>query len=131
MDKHLTTVKNYLLELNYEIKSEDPEEAILIVENEDAGIKNLILDCEETILVVELLLFELKADNLDIFKQLLQKNRDIIHGAFALDESGKRLLYRDTLQLENLDLNELQGTLYALEMLLSEYGNELINFSKN
>ena len=59
------------------------------------------------------------------------KNRDIIHGAFVLDESGKKLIFRDTLQIANLDLNELEGTLNSLSLLLSEYSDELINFSKN
>ena len=62
---------------------------------------------------------------------LLKKNRDIIHGAFVLDESGKKVIFRDTLQILNLDRNELEGSLNSLSLLLSEYSNELIKFSKN
>jgi hypothetical protein len=61
----------------------------------------------------------------------LIKNRDIVHGAFVLDEEGKRVIFRDTLQVESLDLNELEGTLNSLSLLLSEYSDEIIKFSKN
>jgi len=40
------------------------------------------------------------------------------------------LIFRDTLQMENLDLNELEGSINSLTLLLSEYSNELITFSK-
>ena len=75
-------------------------------------------------------LFELTDDNPEIYKALLKKNREIIHGAFVLDGSGKKVLFRDTLQLENLDQNELEATLNSLEMLLSEYSEEIISYSK-
>jgi hypothetical protein len=57
----------------------------------------------------------------------LKKNREIVHGAFVLDETGKRVLFRDTLQLENLDLNELEGTLNSLKLLIAEYSSELLD----
>ncbi|PLX21645.1 MAG: molecular chaperone Tir [Salinivirgaceae bacterium] len=123
-------VKGYLTELEYSIVSENPEEELFIVEKGDAGINNLIIDCEDNILVIEQLIMELKTDDKNVYKDLLIMNREIIHGGFSLSEDGKKLIYRDTLELENLDLNELLGTLNALELMLSEYGNKLIEISK-
>lgn len=122
-------VKEYLLELEYTIVSEDLSEELFVVEKEEAGISQLIVDCEEPILIVEYPLFEIKNDSAELYKELLAKNRDIIHGAFALAE-GNTLVFRDTLQLENLDVNELDGTLESLEMLLAEYGDRIIEISK-
>ena len=65
-----------------------------------------------------------------VTKKLLQKNRDIIHGAFVLDETGQKVIFRDTLQIENLDLNELEASLNSLSLLLSEFSEQIINFSK-
>ena len=76
-------------------------------------------------------IFEIKNVSTDVYKNLLIKNRDIIHGAFVLDETGKKVIFRDTLQLENLDMNELEGSLNSLSLLISEYSEELIKFSKN
>ncbi len=130
MSAHYNKVKDYLLNLEYNIVKEDLAEELFVVENPDGGIANLIIDCEDPILIIEGVLFELTNENPEIYKALLKKNRDIIHGAFVLDESGKKVLFRDTLQLENLDQNELEGTLNSLEMLLSEYSEEIISYSK-
>ncbi len=123
-------VKDYLVELEYTIIHEDPEEQLFVVENDQAGINNLIIDCEGEILIIEQLIMELPVDDKKVYKELLMKNREIVHGAFAFDEEGKKLLFRDTLQLENLDLNELHGTLNSLELLLSEFGERIIEISK-
>jgi hypothetical protein len=58
----------------------------------------------------------------------LQINRTLIFGAFVLNEEGNTLVYRNTLALENLDLNELEGTLNALTLALAENGEELLTF---
>jgi len=130
MSTYYNKVKDYLLNLEYNIVQEDTTEELFVVENPEGGIANLIVDCEDPILIIEGLLFEISDENPDIYKSLLIKNREIIHGAFTLDESGKKVIFRDTLQLENLDQNELEATLNSLEMLLSEYSEEIISFSK-
>jgi hypothetical protein len=122
-------VKEYLLELDYNILSEDLGEELFVVEKEDSGISQLIVDCEEPILIIEYPLFKISNGNEDLYKELLMKNRDIIHGAFALANDGT-LIFRDTLQLENLDMNELDGSLESLELLLAEYGDRIIEISK-
>ena len=124
-------VRDYLMELDYSIVKEDKDDAVFVVESEVDGIKNLVIGCADPILIMEQHLFEIKNANEQIYKQLLNKNRDLVHGAFVLDEGGSNVLFRDTLQLENLDLNELEGSLNTLSLLLSEYSDEIIKFSKN
>ena len=130
MSKNFEKVKNYLAELEYSIVKEDEQAGYFVIENEDALITNMIVNIDDTILLLEQVLFELKSDKPDVYKKLLQKNRDIIHGAFILDEEGKKVSFRDTLEIENLDLNELEGSLNSLSLLLNEYAYELIEFSK-
>lgn len=130
MSEYFNKVKEYLLDLEYRIVSEDTAEELFVVEKEEDGISNVIIDCEDSILIIEGLLFEMKKGSEDIFVSLLKKNREVVHGAFVLDESGKKVIYRDTLQLENLDQNELEASLNSLKLLLSEYSEELIEFSK-
>jgi len=128
--KSFLKVKNYLLELNCNIVFENEEDGILVINNEEDGITNLVLGCADPLLIMEQFLFELKQDNMEVFKNLLIKNRDIVHGALVLNENGSKVIFRDTLQIENLDLNELEGSINSLSLLLSEYTNELIKFSK-
>jgi hypothetical protein len=128
---HFDKVRDYLMELEYSIINEDKDNEVFVVESEEDGISNLIIGIADPILIIEQYLFDLHDNSGKIATELLKKNRDIVHGAFALDETGKKVLFRDTLQVENLDINELEGTLTSLSLLLSEYTDEIIAFSKN
>ncbi|SNR15187.1 type III secretion system chaperone family protein [Tenacibaculum jejuense] len=130
MNIHFNKTKNFLLELNFTISKEIESDGIFVIEKENFGIKNLIIGVAYPILIIEQFIFKATQPNEAMFKALLQKNRDIIHGAFVLDETGERVIFRDTLQLENLDINELEASLNSLSLLLSEYSEQIINFSK-
>ncbi len=131
MSKNFYKIKEYLLDLEYDIVKEDLSEELCIVEKEEDGISNVIIDCEDSIVIIEAFLFEFKTEGtLDIFKSLLQKNREIVHGAFVLDETGKKVLFRNTLEIENLDLNELEASLNSLKLLLAEYTYDLLEYAK-
>ena len=101
-----------------------------MISKESEGIKNLILGIATPILIIEQHIFNIKNPSTEVYKSLLKKNRDIVHGAFVLDETGEKVIFRDTLQIENLDLNELEASLNSLGLLLSEYSEQIINFSK-
>jgi Tir chaperone family protein CesT len=118
------TVKQYLLDFRLSIVSEDPAEGLMVLEDEDRGLKNLLVDCEEPILVFEQIIMPVPSNPGDMFRRLLQMNRCVVQGAFTLDEEGKRVLYRDTLQLANLDPNEVERTIEALSLTLAEFASE-------
>lgn len=129
---HFDKIKDYLMDLEITILKEDKAKQIFIVESMEDGITNLMIGIADPIIIIEQYLFDLNPKNgADVAKQLLMKNRDIVHGAFVLDQDGKRVIFRDTLQVATLDLNELEGTLSSLSLLLSEYTDEIISFSKN
>lgn len=130
MENHFDTIKNYLIELNYSISHEDKEDGIIMIQNHSEGINNMILGIADPILIIEQYIFKINNPSEDLFKQLLQKNRDIVHGAFVLDDSGEKVIFRDTLQIENLDLNEVEASINSLSLLLSEFSDNIIEFSK-
>ena len=128
MSENFNLVKNYLLDLDLKIVDENESEELFIVEDEENGIRNLVVDCEPPIVVLEQLIMEVPKESGDLFKRLLQMNRSLVHGAFVLDEEGKHLFFRDTLQLANLDCNELEGSIRALSLGLAENGAELLEY---
>ncbi|MFQ6617494.1 MAG: YbjN domain-containing protein, partial [Fidelibacterota bacterium] len=105
-------------------------EELVIVDDDENGIKNLIIDCEHPILVLEQLIMVVPENPGDFYKRLLQMNRNLVHGAFVLDDEGKYVFFRDTLQLEHLDKNELEGSIRALSLALAENSEELLKYSK-
>lgn len=128
--EYFETVKTFLLDLGYAITDEDEAQELVVVKDEENGISNLIVDCEDPILILEQMIVLVPNNPGNMFQRLLQMNRTLVHGAFVVDEDGKMVLFRDTLRLENLDLNELEGSIEALSLALAENANELLAFSK-
>ncbi len=130
-EDHFAKVRDYLSQLDVEIVEENPHESLFVVRDESRGISSLLVDCEDELLIVEQAMFRVTQDRVSVYKRLLQINRELVHGAFALDADGQRVLFRDTLQLRNLDLNELDATINALALALASYADELIDFAKS
>lgn len=128
---NLDKIKKFVNQLGFELQYQSEKDGILMIENQADGIRNLILGIVPPILIMEMYLFSFKNDNAAMFKALLQKNRDILHGGFVINEEGTKVLYRYTMQLETLDYNEFEGAINALGLLLSEFGNNIIEYAKN
>jgi hypothetical protein len=122
-------VKTYLLDMGHEITHENVEDNIFVISNEGKGICSMVLDCEGDVLVLEQHILDLKSTNESIYKRLLQINRELVHGAFVLEETGKKVIFRDTLALENLDKNELDSSFSALTIALVEHSEEFMGLA--
>lgn len=129
MDTYFLKVKNFVLDLGYSVLFENPADNILVIDEEEMGVKNMVIGVAAPIVIIEQYLFDVK-DDPAVFRNLLIKNRDIVHGAFVLDETGEKVIFRNTLQVETLDLKELESSINSLGLLLSEYSNEILSFSK-
>lgn len=129
MAEHYEKVKAYLQELELPIETEDEAEEIVIVNDDERGIHNLIIDCEDPILILEQAVLPLPANAGKLYERLLEINRTLIHGAFAIDLETKMVLFRDTLRLDTLDRSEVEGTINALSLAMAENAEELIAFS--
>ena len=123
-------VKDFILDMGFAISHEEPKEELVVIDDDDRGIKNLVIDCEDSIVILEQVIIPMPKESSEFCKRILQINRTLVHGAFVLDEEGTTLLFRDTLQLENLDRNELEGSIDALSLGLAEYASELVNFAR-
>ncbi|CAA6829010.1 MAG: Tir chaperone protein (CesT) [uncultured Aureispira sp.] len=128
---YFENVKELVLALEYDIVHEEAETGILIINKESRGICEMILDCEDDILIMEQIIFPVKEDKPEHYKKLLQLNRSLVHGAFVLSSSEdfNIIAFRDTLQLENLDQNELEASLNALTFALVENMDDLLTIS--
>ena len=123
-------IEKYIQNVDYSISYRNENEGVFMIENVMDGVQNLIVGVAPPIVIFELYLFTITNENLKMLKALLMKNRDIIHGAFAITEDGKKVIYRYTLQISNLDQNEFEATLNSLSLLMSEFSAQIIEFSK-
>jgi len=129
-NKIFNKVKEWLLDYEFNISFEDEDQKVLIIEKESNGIKNMILIVSDSILIMEQFLFEIKNPTETMYRTLLQKNRDIVHGAFGLDHSGKKVIFRDTLPTDNMAQNEVMASINSLGILVGEFNSEMIKMSK-
>ncbi|NPA32682.1 MAG: type III secretion system chaperone [Aquificae bacterium] len=118
----LEEIKRMLTELGLRVREEIPEENILIAEDEERGIKNLIVDLEDDLLVLEHPIGRVKPER---FGWFLARNRELPFGAFALDPESGIVLWRQTLNPETLDEEELEASVSSLELFFAERGEEL------
>ena len=129
MSEFLGAVNAHLQDLDLDIQDEDVEEELVVVSDEERGINNLIVDCEDPILILEQAIMPIPSDPKALYERLLEMNRTFIHGAFALDKETGTILFRDTLRLDTLDRAEIEGTINALGLALAENAGELLSYS--
>ena len=129
MADHFERVKGYILDLGFSIDDEIVEDEIVVINDEERGIHELVIDCEDDLVVLEQLILKFEGGvDASVYRLILQLNRSLVFGAFVLNEEGDTLLYRNTLALDNLDLNELESTINALSLGLAENSDELLGF---
>ena len=131
MVNYFESVKGFVLDMGYAITEENLREQLVVISDDEKGIKNLVIDCEDPIVVLEQIIMKVPTNPGELYKRLLQMNRTLVHGAFVLDETGDTILFRDTLCLENLDRNEMEGSIEALSLALAEHADELLASAKS
>ncbi len=95
------------------------------VESTGNNVDNIIISYEEPILLMRVNLMKVPESNKESFyERLLKLNAtEISHGAFGVEDQNVVLI--DTLQVENLDRNELQASVDSLGFTVAQYYNEL------
>lgn len=129
-ESYINKILAYVQQAGYEVRYRNDTNGIFKISNEQDGISQVILGIVPPILIIECYLFSIQNDHPEMYKALLQKNRDMLHGAFVINEEGNKVLYRYTIQIENLDFNEFEAALNALSLMLHEYATQIVNFSK-
>ena len=91
-------------------------------------VEGTIISVVDGIVVFRTKIMDLpKQKEAELCKQLLEWNAyDLIHGAYALE--GNSIVIVDTLQAENLDLNEFVASYESIEMTLVAHYATLSNY---
>lgn len=116
-------IEEYLLEMNLHYKM--IHENMWVVNEIDRNNK-LVVYVDDNILVFRIKVMEVpEKSNTEFFKKLLELNAyDLVHGAYALEDGN--IVIVDTLQLENLNLNEFRASIESIELSLNQH-KEIFN----
>jgi hypothetical protein len=98
------------------------------VESPENNVDNIILSYAEPIIMFRINLMKLPEANRETFyERLLKLNAsEVPHGAFGIEDNNVVVI--DTLQLENLNRNELQASVDSLAFTVAQYYTELKSY---
>jgi len=106
------------------------DEGMWRVESADNNVNNIILTYTEMDLLFRINLMKVPQTNREAFyERLLRLNAtEIPHGAFGVENDLVVLI--DSLEVENLQSNELRASIDSLGFTVAQYYNELKNYVK-
>jgi len=119
-------IGDYLLHINKSFES--VTDGMWIIHDELASIDNIVVTLEDPIVIFRVKLMNLPSSNREqFFEKLLQLNASsLVHGAYALENESVVIV--DTLEAENLDLNEFQASIDAITMGITQDYKQLSEF---
>lgn len=118
MEDYKDLIRGYLSELGIQVVSEG--ERTFVCQDPSEGINNLVLFVDSPILILEQQIASADKLKSGFERELLKRNAQLVHGAFVIDNK-ERVCWKDTLRIESLDLNELEGSIKALSMSMVEH----------
>ncbi len=104
---------------------EQVSDGVWKVESTENNVDNIIMSYEDPILLIRVNLMTVPGvDRERFYERLLKLNAtEIPHGAFGIDNDV--VVVVDTLQVENLDRNELQASIDSIGYTVAQYYSEL------
>lgn len=122
----INRINDYLLQLNmsYEVVGE----GMWVVSDEYDNVENLVISYENPLVIFRVKLMDVPTSNKEeFFEKLLRLNASsLTHGAYALENN--HVVIVETLEAENLDLNELIASVDAIIMAISQDYKELSQY---
>jgi hypothetical protein len=98
-----------------------------MIRDNDLQLDNLVVTLNDPVVVfhVKLMTIPAACDRLALFEELLRLNAtEMLHGAYGLE--GNDVVATDTLQAENLDFNEFQASVDALNLAITAHYRRLM-----
>lgn len=114
--------------IELELPFERLGEGLWVVVDESDHIENLVVYTTGGVLNLRVKVVDLPADpSADLLRFLLELNAtDLVHGAYAIENDAIVLV--ESLEMENLDNNELQAVVEAFGMALTTHYTRITAF---
>jgi hypothetical protein len=124
-------INRVINEMELEITDHGTPPGNLVVRDALKGIKGMRIQCLPHRVVLEQKIMETPDNSPGCYGELLKINRQLEQGAFVLNHAGTEIFFRDTLEIDNLDRNELAASLNGVSLALMEFGDRLMKMHIN
>jgi len=121
-------VEGYIINLS--LTYETVDENTWIINDEENNLNNLVVVAEDPLVIFRIKVMDIPENNkTEFFEELLRLNAsDLVHGAYAIEENSVILI--DTLEGNTMDLEEIQASLDAIGLALSQHYQILSKYRK-
>ena len=100
-----------------------------MIRDYEEHVENLVVTLNDPVVLFSVKLADIPdgCDRLRLYEELLRLNAaEMVHGAYGLE--GNSIVATDTLQSENLDFNEFQASVDALNLSITTHYRRLAPF---
>jgi hypothetical protein len=120
-------IEGFMLDMN--LLYEQLDETTWKIEDDLSHIDNIVVKLIDPIVIFRVKIMEVPKENKEEFyKTVLELNaNDLVHGAYGIEDNN--LVIVDTLQAENLDMNEFQSTVDSIGLALIQHYDTLAKFA--
>ena len=120
-------VESFLLRMEVDMEEVEPG---MWVTNADDGDAQTVVHYSPPLLVLRTKVLDVPENEqqcLGLFRRLLELNAtDLVHGAYGIEEGD--VILSDSLELENLDFNELQASVDSMQLAVASHLESLSPF---
>ena len=122
-------IERYLIEL--ELSHREIDSGMWLIEDQERGIDGVVVMRADPLVILRVAVMKIPKDSrLELFTKLLELNANgVTHGAYALE--GDEVVLVDTLEYETMDFGDLQASLEAIGLALTQHYPILSAFSKH
>lgn len=120
-------IEGYLIKMG--VSYDELAQNTWMIRDAEDQVENLVVTLNDPVVLFSVKLAEIPpgCDRLRLFEELLRLNAsEMLHGAYGLD--GNAIIATDTLQAENMDFNEFQASVDALNLSITTHYRRLAPF---
>lgn len=113
--------------INLDIQYEEIGKGMWLISQEENGLKAVVVYAEDDLVTLRAKVMRVPESEREAFyKELLELNAEMVHGAYALED--KDVILIDTLELPTMDLEEFQASLDSTGLALAQHYGRLARF---
>ncbi len=105
------------------IINEQISEDVWIIHDPTKGLNQIVVFVDETLVTLRCKTISVEGldeqQRLKLYETLLKLNLEMVHGAYALEDTS--IVVMDTLELETMDLEEFQASLEAIGLAVAQH----------
>ena len=119
-------IERYLVKLS--LTFQEAGAGTWVVRDAQRGLENLVIILSEPLVILRINVMDVPPSGKEkLFEELLRLNAtDLVHGAYAID--GKTVILIDTLEAEEMDIEEFEASIDAIGLALAQHYRTLSRY---